>query len=443
MFAKRVDDPQATIGSLEEFLCQCVAEMQPAPTHPGPGRPRVLPALALWAGLLVCVLGGFGSQLALWRLLSEQGLWFFPRFPVPDQAVYKRLQTAGPAPLERLVGQLSPVLAARLQGVVSEGLAPFATEGVRVDESTLDAVSRRLPALRGVPAGAPRLLPGKLAGVFDIRRQQWRRVRLHPPPHQNAKVGARALVADLPAGALVVAALGYFGFAWFDWLPAQGDYWVSRLRAKTSYAVLHVFYERGEVFDGLVWLGAHRADRAKPAVRLVTFRQGGTLRRSITNVREPHPFPLRALAAVYARRWDIELAFALVKQPLKLRLLWSAKPGVIHQQLWATLIIAQVLQALRLESAAKAGVDPFEVSIGLLVAYAPRYAAEGCDPVQVFVERGRALGFIRPSRRTRIHAPPIPGAAIRPAPPDLGLIRTPRYAHRKWVRQTPHTLHGN
>ncbi len=441
--AKSVAEPHDPMGSIEEFLCQCLAEMEPDPGQPGPGRPRVLPALALWAGLLVCVLRGFGSQLALWRLLSDRGLWFFPRFAVTDQAVYKRLQTAGTAPLARLFGQISTVLAERVQGAVCARLAPFAAEVVSLDESTLDAVARRLPALRGVPAGASRLLPGKLAGVFDIRRQQWRSVRLQPHPHQNPKVGARALVAGLPAKTLVVADLGYFGFAWFDWLTERGYYWVSRLRAKTSYTVLHVFYERGEVFDGLVWLGAHRADRARHAVRLVTFRQGGTLRRYITNVRTPHTFPLRALAEVYARRWDIELAFALVKQHLKLRLLWSAKPVVIHQQLWATLIIAQVLQALRLEIAVQAGVDPFEVSIGLLVEYAPRYAYEGRDPVQVFVERGRALGFIRPSRRTRIHAPPIPDAAIRPAPPDLELSRPPRYAHRRCARQPPHPLHGN
>ncbi len=443
IFAKRVNDPQDTIGSIEEFLCQCLAEMKPDHAHKGPGRPRVLPAMALWAGLLVCVLRGFGSQLAVWRLISERGLWFFPRFPVTDQAVYKRLQSAGTAPLERLFGQISTVLAERGRGAVSERLAPFAPEVVGIDESTLDAVSRRLPALRGVPAGDSRLLPGKLAGVFDIRRQQWRRVSFQPHPHQNAKVGARDLVAALPAGALVVADLGYFGFAWFDWLTDRGYYWLSRLRAKTSYKVIHVFYERGAVFDGLVWLGAHRADRASHAVRLVTFRQGGTLRRYITNVREPHTFPLRAMAKVYARRWDIEMALALVKHHLKLRLLWSAKPVVIQQQIWATLIISQVLQALRLEVASEAGVDPFEVSIGLLVAYAPRYAYEGRDPVKIFVERGRELGFIRPSRRTRIRAPNIPLKSILPAPPELVLIRTPRYAQRTCSRPTPHTLHLN
>ena len=209
-----------------------------------------------------------------------------PRFPVTDQAVYKRLHTAGTKPLERLFEQVSSVLAERLQGVVSEKLAPFAKEVVCIDESTLDAMARRLPTLREIPQGDSRLLPGKLAGVFDVRRQQWRTVKFHPNPHQNEKVLARDLVAELPAGTLVLADLGYFGFAWFAWLTDRGYHWLSRLRAKTSYKVIHTFYRRGDIFDGIVWLGAHRADRAKHAVRLVTFRQGNTLRRYITNVLE-------------------------------------------------------------------------------------------------------------------------------------------------------------
>ena len=138
----------------------------------------------------------------------------------------------------------------------------------------------------------------------------------------------------LTAGILVVADLGYFGFAWFDWLTDRNCYWLRRLRAKTGYKVIHTLYQRGDVFDGIVWLGARRADRAKHAVRPVTFRQGNTLRRYITNVREPHAFPIASMAEVYARRWDIEMALALIKQHLKLRLLWSAKRVVISWNRW-------------------------------------------------------------------------------------------------------------
>jgi len=362
---KKLGDETDTLGNIEKFLQQCLEDMEPDRRVKGPGRPRILPAMVLWAGLLVCVLRGFGSQLALWRLISERGLWFFPRFEVTDQAVYNRLHNAGTEPMERLFGQISRVLAERFKGMVSDSLASFAKEVVCIDESTLEGISRTLPTLRGIPEGDPRLLPGKLAGLFDLRRQQWLSVRIQPNPNQNEKVLARDLASELPAGTLVVADLGYFGFAWFDWLTERGCHWLSRLRAKTSYKVVHTFYQRGDVFDGIVWLGVHRADRAKHAVRLVSFRQGKTLHRYITNVLDPHTFPIASIAEVYARRWDIEMALALAKQHLKLRLLWSAKQVVIQQQIWATLIISQVLQSMRLEIAYKAGVDPNEVSMPL------------------------------------------------------------------------------
>ena len=199
MSTKTGDDTD-TIGNIEEFIRQCLEDMEPDRRCKGLGRPRILPAMALWGALLVCVLRGFGSQLAVWRLVSERGLWFFPRFPVTDQAVYKRLHTAGTKPLERLFEQVSSVLAERLQGVVSKKLAPFAKEVVCIDESTLDAMARRLPTLREIPQGDSRLLPGKLAGVFDVRRQQWRTVKFQPNPHQNEKVLARDLGGRVACG---------------------------------------------------------------------------------------------------------------------------------------------------------------------------------------------------------------------------------------------------
>ena len=38
---------------------------------------------------------------------------------------------------------------------------------------------------------------------------------------------------------------------------------------------------------------------------------------------------MASMAEVYARRWSIEMAMALIEQHLKLRLLWSAKRVVI------------------------------------------------------------------------------------------------------------------
>jgi hypothetical protein len=425
---------EALLAEVEATVAAVVAGLEPEPAEarrPGPGRPRVLPALALWSGVLVCVLRGLGSQRAVWRLLSAHGLWDYPRFAVSDQAVYKRLAADGTEPLERLFVVVGRLLAGRVDRWAARDLAPFAAEVVAIDETALDQVARTLPALREVPKGADALLPGKLAAVFDLRRQLFRRVEYVADPHRNEKAGARGLVAALPRGSLVLADLGYFGFRWFDDLTDRGSWWVSRLRAKTSYEVVHAFYDRGETFDGLVWLGAHRADRAKHAVRLVRFRHGGQEFRYVTNVLDPHRLPMREVARLYARRWDIELAFNLVKRHLGLHLLWSAKTGVVLQQVWAVLTIAQVVQALRVEIAGEAGVDPFEVSLPLLVEYLPLLLARGADPIAVFVTEGRRLGFIRPSTRAVVHVPTLPPAEVVPRPPALVLVRQPRYAERK------------
>jgi hypothetical protein len=418
-----------TLTTVETIVAGLIGALAPAPLTGGRGRPRILPAMLLWAGLVVCVLRGWTSQRALWRLVSADGLWAFPRVAVTDQAIYRRLAQDGAGVLPELFGPLTTALADRLAPYAATELAPFAAAVVGLDETTLDPVARHLPALHGTPPTA--CLPGKLAGVFDLRTQLWPHLVVSDAPHQNEKVLARALVATLPPQSLVLADLGYFGFAWFDDLTDGGHYWVSRLRAKTSYRLLHVHFQQGETLDALVWLGAYKADRAKHAVRLVQYRHGGTLYRYLTNVRDPQQLPLPEVARLYVRRWDIELAVKTVKRELGLHLLWSAKLPVIQAQVWAVLLIAQLWQALRVELAGRAGVDPFEVSLPLLIQYLPQYAATGRDALTAFLADARRLAFIRPSRRTQITAPLIPEAAVQPPPPDLILQRTPRYAQRK------------
>lgn len=419
-------------NQVEQFIGELVASFQPEdPAAPGKrGRPRVLPALCLWTGLLICVLRGMHHQRSLWRLLTQGSLWFYPRFAVSDEAVYKRLAHDGVQPMHDLLTQISELLGGRLAPYADHTLAPFATEVLVLDETTLDRLARRLPALRGLPPNDPRLLGGTLTGLFDVRRQLWHRVAYRADWQQNEKVLARQMLTGIPEASLILADVGYFGFPWFDDLTDAKYFWISRLRSKTSYQVIHTFYAQGQTFDGIVWLGAYQADRARHPVRLIQFQVGGTLYRYFTNVRDPRLLTPKMVAQLYARRWDFELAVNTGKTHLGLHLLWSAKPQVIEQQVLAVVIIAQIIQALRLEVAGRAGVDPFEVSLPLLIEYLPQFAARGLDPVEAFLTNAREVGFIRPSSRTRIQAPEIPPDHPTPPPPDLVLVRKPRYAHR-------------
>jgi hypothetical protein len=352
---------QALAQNIEGFLQKIVEASEPPASQSSyyAGRPTTLPALVLWGSVLVAVLRGFRSQLAIWRLITWEGLWNYEQYQVSDQTIYTRLAAAGNQAMRHLFYQVRDGLHRRLEPYAQTSLAPFATGVYALDGSTLDKIKRYLPLLRTMPSGDSCLLPGKMVGLFDLRRQQWSEMIHVANPHQNDKVVAQEMVEQLPAQSLLLADLGFFSFAWFDYLTAKGLWWISRLREKSSYEVIHTYYQSDTFFDGLIWLGKYRADQAAYAVRLVQFSIGSVSYQYITNVLDPLLLPMRDMALLYARRWDIELAFKLVKRYLKLHLLWSAKTDVVLVQLWAVLIISQVLQAIRLEIAGLAPI-PFK-----------------------------------------------------------------------------------
>jgi hypothetical protein len=417
---------EGLLDTIETLLAEVIAGLEDE-VGSGLGRPRVLPALALWAGMLVCVARGFSSQLELWRLLTQKGVWDFPRFCLTDDAIYKRLKHTGAEKLYTIFLSVTRLLKTRqpVPAAESQLLAPFASGVYALDEMTLDSVKKRLPSLRQI-AGA--VLPGKLTTLFDVRAQLWQRLQFQEKVKQNEKVAAREMLDSLPLGSLILADLGYFAFAWFDDLTDQGHFWISRLRAKTSYRLLQTLYEGAGVLDAIVWLGAWRADRAAHAVRLVRYTHHGKTYTYLTNVLDPALLSMVQISQLYARRWDIEMMFNLVKTHLHLHVLWSSHTNVVLQQVYAVFTVAQVILGLRADIASQAQADVFDVSLDLLIRWLPRFAQDGDDPVKIIVERGRAAKIIRPSTRKKSHAPTIPLSAYTTLPPDTLLLRTARHS---------------
>lgn len=417
---------ESVVGQIETFLETVLTELvPPSPEHRGRGVRAVLPELCLWAGMLVCVLRGFRSQRAIWRLLTLHGLWSFGRVSVCDEAVYDRLERGGTAPLERIFTQVTTVLRARLEPYTETALAPFATEVVALDETLLDKVLRLLPPLR--QATGMTGLPGRLATVFDLRRQQFCRAQVIGDATERETLHARDLVSGLPAKSLILFDLGYFAFPWFDDLTAASYYFLSRVRTPLTWDPLCTLAKTDAVLDQLVFLGAYRADQAAHAVRLIEVTVGTHTYRYITNVLDPTRFSVHDIVQLYGRRWDVELAFKLIKRHLGMHLFWSGKSVVLKQQIWATLTIAQVLLAFWKEVAGRARVDVFDVSLALLISEAPTLAQAGRDPIAVLVAEGRRVGIIRPNRRITRTTPPIDPACYHTPPSDLVLTRPARY----------------
>jgi hypothetical protein len=452
MYDTRSGQAKASAGfvqQVETYVQRCVQGIEAQEERRGagpdpkrPGRPIELPKVVLWSSLLLCVLQGARGVREVWRSVVLQG------YDICDQTLYDRLEQEGTAWLEQFFVQITAMLAAWLRPLLAQQpwypLASFATDVLALDETTLDPVARKLPILRYLKKGAVELLPGKLAGLYDVRMQLWRRMDYLPDTLQNCKVHATAMLKGLAQGTLLLFDLGYFSFEWLDALSQRKLWFVCRLREKTSYTVLHTFYTFEEVFDGVVWLGNYQA-QAGQAVRLVRFRVGALTLTYLTNVRDPSVLPLQEIARLYARRWDIELAFLTLKEHLGLHLWWSSKVTVILVQVWACLILTQLLQAVRLEIACRAQVEPFEVSLPLLVRHLPHLLAVEQDPIAICVQRGRQLGFIRPSSRTRVQGPLVPAEQIQLLPSELVLTRPAKYPHDPGQpgRKGPHQRHAS
>jgi hypothetical protein len=248
---------------------------------------------------------------------------------------------------------------------------------------------------------------------------------------RNCKQDVLPLLEDLPWRSLLLFDLGYFSFPLFDWLTERGYYCISRYRERTCYQLLHVYYRHDVLLDAVVWLGSANGPHAARAVRLVRFGDGKQLRLYFTNVLDPLQLPMGDIARLYARRWDIELAFLTLKELFGLHHWWSSKRPLILQQIAVVLLLAQVVQALRLQIAAQAGCDPFAVSLPLLVKQLPHLLRARHEPSQWVLTSGKTQHLLRPSSRHAVVAPTIEPSQLTPLPPELPLIRKARYVTYK------------
>jgi hypothetical protein len=223
---------------------------------------------------------------------------------------------------------------------------------------------------------------------------------------------------ELWAGSLLLFDLGYFSFPFFDTLTQRKVWWISRYRENTSYSIAHVFYRHHEKLDALIWLGTGKK-QACHLIRLVRLGDGIGVRVYLTNVCDPQMLSLGEIAQLYARRWDIEMAFRLLKEYLGMSHWWRSKQELILVQIWVVLILAHIVYALRERIALTANGDPFEVSVPILVDLLSRLRSYPTLCLEQFVQTGHQCGLLRASPRLELSIPKVETSCYQPAPPDL------------------------
>ena len=347
-----------------------------------------------------------------------------PALSASRQAFSQRLLALGHAPFLRLLRETTRRLSsAEHTRPWITPLAPFARGIYAVDDTTLEALVRRVDWLRVFARGEPQLLAGKLGGVIDLSTGKLAEVLYNSDSAANEKSHIRPLLASFPAGALFVLDLGYFAYPFFDWMTKRGWYFVTRLRHGATYEVLQVLADRPLYRDRIVALGAYRADRAARPVRLVELLLDGVWCSYLTNVLDPEQLPADAVWRLYQERWTIEMCFAALKRALGLASLRCSTTEGVLAQIWTTLTIYQVLQDLRLELAAAAGLGADDISWTNLMRHIAWYIEqpEGKPPLRTWL-KDNATQFALAKRGTR------PRRARQLAPEVLASLREPKAA---------------
>jgi Transposase DDE domain/Domain of unknown function (DUF4372) len=187
-----------------------------------------------------------------------------------------------------------------------------------------------------------------------------------------ARVNDITVAKQMPIepGATYVDDLGYYDFGWWAQLDQAGCHFVTRLKSNTPLRdIEHKPVQAGSniVSDCTGSLPKRQAKRRKnpytKPVREVRVRlDTGALIRVVSNDLDA---PAEHIAALYKRRWAIELFFRWIKQNLSIRHLYGRSENALRIQIAVALI---VFLLLRLAHGAQRAIPHLQTFVRLVRA---------------------------------------------------------------------------
>ncbi len=103
--------------------------------------------------------------------------------------------------------------------------------------------------------------------------------------------------------------------------------------------------------------------------------------RVLTTLLDPDLYPGRELAALYARRWQVETAFLHLKKTVRgpRRVLRGRSVTLVRQEAWALLLVHNMIAAIAAQAASSAGLDPGALSFTAVLSLVRSHAtADSC-----------------------------------------------------------------
>ncbi len=195
----------------------------------------------------------------------------------------------------------------------------------------------------------------KLHAVYDPDADRPHGIEITPATVNDVEIGKKL---SIEAGATYVFDKGYCDFAWWQKINDAGAFFVtrpkvnSRLRSKRRRPLRKRKADGFRVLDDHDVVLASRSNaRPRPSMplrRIRVRRDYGGIIKLITN---DLTRPAIEIAALYKRRWQIELLFRWIKQHLRIRKFLGNNDNAIRLQILAAMIAYLLLRlAARLNS---------------------------------------------------------------------------------------------
>lgn len=363
----RSDCSQPLLHQLETLFERWLPHHRLCPTEEGPGsRQRHWPLrLTFWTFLAQVLSPGSACRAAVRQAQAHARL---EGRPVPSDEDSAYCQARARLPLEWLHEGVQRVGRSLQQGV-SE-VQKWCGHGVKVlDATTLTALDT-LANQKKFPQH-PDQAPGcgfpllRLVGLFGLASGAL--LGWNTGDYWQSEMALAATLWELLQPGEVLLADRYYGcYRVLALVQARGAHAVCRLHASRQ-----ADFRRGRRLGPMDRLITWTRPKAVPAglslqawlrfpatltVRLVRVRveEKGFRTRTVTLVTtllDPVKYPPRALAALYRRRWQVELSFRQIKIALGMEHLAVRTPAMIERALAMHLLAYQLMRALMQEAA--------------------------------------------------------------------------------------------
>jgi len=366
-------------GLIAELLSDGVITAAVAAADHGHQLDRALTAEAT----ALCVITGAlfpdqGYDMILARTFGMPGLPVKPGTVTPSgPALSKARAVLG----EQVMRKIFQADAARTDVELGIGATWHGMETTGIDGTTIEVFNNdELAQAFGVPAGGTK---PKIRIVAHVRTGSRRWIDAAAGGYLD---GENTLADDLEssftAGIINLADRGFFSMDRWTRFSAAGAHLAWRVKngAKSvPFKTIQTLKDGSELVllrESDSMLGKRRRDNNDKTLarlpdtiaRLISFtvcartarRAKTTTIKVLATLLDPEAFPAREIAALYAERWQIEIAYLHLKKTVKGtgRTLRGRSVTLARQETWALLLVHNMTATLAARAASQAGIDP-------------------------------------------------------------------------------------